>query len=319
MDLGLLPFFLFSLILSKIKKSVTLNFYRLKQAIMKIQLLTILAILCFLSCDSSKKVANKSTTAAPKIGVQTYSFRNYFPKNLVATLDRVQKMGIEEVELFMGKVAPEEMKKLCDARGLKIPSTMVSFDMLRDNPQEAVALSKMLETEYISCAWIPHEVGRFSFEDAKKAVKVFNSAGKILKENDIKFTYHPHGYEFQPYKDGVLLDYIFAETKPEYVYFEMDTYWITFGGGDPVAWLNKHPNRWKLIHLKDMKKGTQKDLTGQSNVNNNVPLGTGELDFPAILKTAKAVGVEHFFLEDESDAVLEQLPKSVAFLKMQGF
>jgi len=279
----------------------------------------LLLIFCFLSCDSSKKITETKNKKTPKIGVQTYSFRNYFPKNLVSTLDRVQAMGIKEVELFMGKVPPEELKKLCDARGLNIPSTMVDFDVLRDNPQEAVRLSKMLGTEYISCAWIPHDIGNFNFEKVKEAVEVFNKAGKILKENGITFTYHPHGYEFAAHEEGILLDYIFANTNPEYVYFEMDTYWITFGGGDPVEWLKAHPNRWKLMHLKDMKKGTKKDLTGQSNVNNNVPLGTGELDFPAIIKTAKEVGVEHFFLEDESDAVLEQLPKSVAFLRGNGF
>lgn len=275
--------------------------------------------LCFCSCDSSKKMTVSKENVTPKIGVQTYSFRNYFPKNLVSTLDRVQAMGIKEVELFMGKVPPEEMKKLCDERGLSIPSTMVDFDVLRDNPQEAVRLSKLLGTEYISCAWIPHEVGNFTFKDAKEAVRVFNNAAKVLKENGIKFTYHPHGYEFKKHEDGTLLDYIFAKTPTGFVYFEMDTYWITFGGGDCVEWLQKHPNRWKLMHLKDMKKGTPKDLTGQSNVNNNVPLGTGELDFPAIIKTAKEVGVEHFFLEDESDAVMEQLPKSVAFLEANGF
>jgi sugar phosphate isomerase/epimerase len=259
------------------------------------------------------------TESTPKIGVQTYSFRNIFPKNLIETLDKVSELGIEEVELFQGRIPPEEMKRLCDERGLKIPSIMVDFDVLDKNPKKAVELAKMLGCQYISCAWIPHQVGDFNLKNTQRAIEVFNEAGKIIADAGLKFTYHPHGYEFRKQGDGILLDLIFEKTNPDYVFFEMDTYWIHFGGGDPVEWLEKHPNRWKLMHLKDIQKGTPTNLTGQSDVNTNVPLGEGELDFQNILKTAKRVGVEHFFIEDESDRVMEQLPKSVAFLKRLGF
>ncbi len=96
-----------------------------------------------------------------------------------------------------------------------------------------------------------------------------------------------HGYEFQPYENGTLLDYIIKNTNPEYVSFEMDIFWMHFGGGDPVALLKKYGNRWKLMHLKDMRKGIQKDLTGLTSPENDVPLGTGEIDIPGILKEAK--------------------------------
>ena len=71
-------------------------------------------------------------------------------------------------------------------------------------------------------------------------------------------------------------------TNPEYVSFELDVFWIQFGGGDPVALLKKYGDRWKLMHLKDMKHGTKKDLTGGTDVENNVPLGTGEIDMGGI-------------------------------------
>ena len=95
----------------------------------------------------------------------------------------------------------------------------------------------------------------------------------------------------------------------------MDIFWIQFGGGDPVALLKKYGNRWKLMHVKDMRKGIKKDLTGGTSQENDVALGTGELDIPAILKEAKRVGIKHYFIEDESSNIIEQLPVSIIYLK----
>jgi sugar phosphate isomerase/epimerase len=95
----------------------------------------------------------------------------------------------------------------------------------------------------------------------------------------------------------------------------MDIFWIQFGGGDPVALLKKYGNRWKLMHVKDMRKGIKKDLSGGTSTENDVALGTGELDIPAILKEAKKVGIKHYFIEDESSNITTQVPQSIAYLK----
>lgn len=180
---------------------------------------------------------------------------------------------------------------------------------------DIVKNAKTLGAKYVMCAWIPHKSGEFSLADAQKAVAVFNKAGKILQENGLTLCYHPHGYEFQPYGKGTLLDYIIQNTDPKYVSFEMDVFWIQFGGGDPVALLQKYGNRWKLMHLKDMKKGTEKNLTGGTSVENNVPLGTGELDMKNILIEGRKIGIAHYFIEDESSAVMAQVPESIAYLR----
>ncbi len=165
------------------------------------------------------------------------------------------------------------------------------------------------------CVWIPHNNGLLTFENAKKAVDDFNRIGKLLKENGLIFCYHAHGYEFQPYGNEYLLDYLIKNTNPDYVSFEMDVFWIQFGGGDPVALLKKYGDRWKLIHLKDMRKGTIKNLTGLSSPENDVPLGTGEIDIPGILKEAKKIGIKHYFIEDESNFVNEHVTQSITYLK----
>ncbi len=279
-------------------------------------LFTVIMVFFLTSMESrSQEPAKVEPIFVAPIGVQAYSFRNYFPKDIPGTLDRIQEMGITEIESGSGRMPPEEYKKLCDKRGISIPSTGAGFNQLRDDPAAVAATAKALGAKYVMCAWVPHERGAFSIEDAENAITVFNTAGKILKEQGITFCYHPHGYEFQPYEEGTLLDYIIKSTDPDHVAFEMDIFWIQFGGGDPVALLEKYGDRWKMMHLKDMKKGTVKDLTGGTDVENNVPLGTGELDMPGILKAARKIGIAHYFIEDESSAVVDQIPKSIAYLK----
>jgi len=250
------------------------------------------------------------------LGVQTYSFRKSFPNSVEKTLDTIKMFGFTEIEGGGGnRVSPEEFRKMCEERGITIPSTGAGFEELEKNPAGVAERAKALGSKYVMCAWVPHKNGQFSLDDAKKAVEVFNSAGKVLKENGLTLCYHAHGYEFQPYNKGTLLDYIFENTNPEYVSFEMDIMWVHFGGGDPVKLLNKYGNRWKLMHLKDLRKGTPKNLTGLTGEENDVPLGTGELNIPAILKAAKKAGIKHYFIEDESPDVMNQVPKSIAYLK----
>lgn len=258
--------------------------------------------------------SGKPLYTAP-LGVQAYSFRKSFPVDVAKTLDTIKMMGFTELEGGGGRMPPEEFRKMCEERGISIPSSGASFEQLMTAPDSVAMRAKKYGSKFVMTAWVPHQKGNFSIDDAKKAVEVFNKAGKVLKENGLIFCYHPHGYEFQPYKNGTLLDYIIENTNPEYVSFEMDIMWAHFGGGDPVKLLNKYGSRWKLMHLKDLKKGTPKDLTGLTPEENDVPLGTGELDIPAILRAAKKAGVKHYFIEDESPTVMQQVPQSIAYLK----
>lgn len=248
-------------------------------------------------------------------GVQTYTFRKSFPVDVEKTLDTIKMMGFTEIEGGSNRMSPEAFRKLCEDRGITIPSTGASYELLAKSPDSVAMTAKALGASYVMCSWIPHARGAFSLDNAKKAVEDFNRAGKVLKEQGITLCYHTHGYEFQPYEDGTLMDYLIKNTNPEYVSFEMDILWVQFGGGDPIKLLNKYGDRWKLMHLKDLRKGTPKDLTGLTSQENDVPLGTGELDIPGILKAAKKVGIKHYFIEDESSQVNIQVPQSIKYLK----
>jgi sugar phosphate isomerase/epimerase len=100
------------------------------------------------------------------------------------------------------------------------------------------------------------------------------------------------------------------------VKFEMDIFWIAHAGQDPVQLLKKYPGRFELMHLKDMKKGTPTGLlTGSSDVRNDVVFGAGQLDLPAILRTAQETGVKWYFIEDESPDSEQQIPESLRYLR----
>ena len=262
------------------------------------------------------KPKNKKIFNAP-FGVQGWTFRKEFPADgAISTLNLIQKMGITELETGAAKgTTNEEFKKLCNERGITIPSTGSSFDELEKDPQKIVKNAKELGSNFVMCAWIPHNGNNFTIEDAKKAVEVFNSAGKILKENGITFCYHPHGFEFRPYENGTLLDYIFQHTNPENVSFEMDVLWVLHGGGNPVQLLEKYGNRWKLMHVKDLKKGVVGDFSGGTPAENDVILGTGQADWKNIFKVSKKIGIKHYFIEDESEHEVKNVPLSIEYLK----
>jgi sugar phosphate isomerase/epimerase len=270
--------------------------------------------LLVLSQRSSYAQQGRPLYTAP-LGIQAYTFRKSFPRDVTGTLDTIRMMGFSEMEGGGNGMDPSDFRKLCDARGISIPSVGAGYEQLMKSPDSVARTAKILGAGYVMCAWIPHDHGMLTFENARKAVEDFNRVGKFLKEQGLIFCYHAHGYEFQPYETGNLLDYIITNTNPDWVSFEMDIFWIQFGGGDPVVLMKKYGKRWKLMHLKDLKKGAKKDLTGLTSPENDVPLGTGELNIPAILKQAALIGIVHYFIEDESNHVNEQVPQSIHYLK----
>ncbi len=249
------------------------------------------------------------------IGLQLYSLRANFTRNVPATLETVKKMGFKEVELAgTYNLSPGKFRELLDQNGLKPVSGHFPYERYKNDPESVAKEAKALGLEYAGVAWIPHE-GGFDEGECNGAIEVFNKAGEVLKKHGIKFFYHVHGYEFVPHAGGTLLDHLITNTKPEFVRYEMDVLWVVHPGHDPVALLKKYPKRWELLHLKDLKKGVKGDLSGGSDVRNDVPLGTGQMDWAAILKTAKQIGVKHYFIEDESPTAEQQIPQRLRFLE----
>jgi len=267
---------------------------------------------------------NPSTGVGPSfkgpVGLQLYSLRDQFDRSVPATLDQVRGFGIEYVELAgTYKLSPEKFKAELDARGFKPVSGHFPFERYRDDVEGIAREAKALGLQYTGCAWIPHS-DPLDEKTCRQAIAVFNRAGEALAKQGLKFFYHTHGYEFQPHAHGTLFDLLMAETRPNFVRYEMDVFWIVHPGQDPVKLLQKYGQRFELMHVKDMKKGTPTGLlTGKSDVANDVALGTGLMDWPAILKAAKKAGVKWYFIEDESPTSVEQIPQSLRFLEKVKF
>jgi sugar phosphate isomerase/epimerase len=249
------------------------------------------------------------------IGVQAYTYRNSWAGGVEKVLDSIKALGITEMEAPGPKgTSTEDFKKMLDERGISVPSIGMDYAAIGKNPQDAITLAKKFGAKFVMVAWIPH--GKtFTIDNAKKAVEDFNRVGKTLRNSGLTLCYHTHGYEFGPYEDGTLFDYMVKNTNPKYLSLEMDIMWTFHGGGDPAKLLYKYKGRWKMVHLKDIRKGVENDLTGGTSTNNDVAVGTGQIDYPAVLKAAKAVGIKHYFIEDESPNHATQIPVTIAYIK----
>jgi sugar phosphate isomerase/epimerase len=285
---------------------------------MKNIILAMVSLACASGLVSTGTAAAVGTGASFKgpVGLQLYSLRDDFKKDVPGTLDLAKNFGPKIAELAgTYGMTPEQFKKELDKRGLKGIGAHFGFELWEKDPEAVAKDAKALGLKYAGCAWIPHE-GKFTEADAHKAAAVFNKAGEALAKYGIKFYYHNHGYEFEPYNDGTLMDILVNETKPALVAFQMDVLWTFFPGQDPAKLLKRYSSRWELMHLKDLKKGVATgSLSGGTDVENDVVLGTGQIDLAATLKAAAEVGVKYYFIEDESSRSKEQIPQSLKFLE----
>jgi sugar phosphate isomerase/epimerase len=274
-----------------------------------IKLLTLPVLIAFfISCSSERAYV-------PDPGVVSYTFRTQFAEDVPGTLDMIKEMGITNIEFsnLFGKT-PAEMRALLDERNMKCTSYGISYNRLVDEPVQVAEEAKILGAKYVRVASIPYERPEFTIDNAKQTVEDFNTSGRILSENGVYFCYHNHGFEFRPYGDGTLFDYIVQNTYPQYVSFEMDLLWTVHPGQDPVALLERYPQRFRLMHLKDLRKGVVGDFSGGTPRENDVVLGTGQVDFPAVLEAASRTNIEYYYIEDESPDVIERVPQSREYI-----
>lgn len=258
------------------------------------------------------------------IGLQLYSLRATFKEDPVQALDRAAAYGFTSVELYSGlPLEPAKLKPMLAERGMTAVSGHFGYDALKKDLAGSVKTAQDLGLKFAGVAWIPHQIGKFGEADVTRAAADFREFGQAFKAAGIKFFYHTHGYEFRPVepgKPGTYFDLLVKETDPELVTFEMDVFWVVHPGADPVELLAKYPNRWALMHLKDIRKGAGTGIyLGSAPLTDDVPLGTGQVNWPAVLKQAALSGVQHYFIEDESPTVLDALPVSTKYLQSVTF
>ncbi|MCF3652493.1 sugar phosphate isomerase/epimerase family protein [Synoicihabitans lomoniglobus] len=258
-----------------------------------------------------------SAPLSEQIGLQLYSVRGSFLQDPFAAMDMVAGYGITEVETAgTARMTPGQFRAELEKRGLKAVSSHVQYNALKEDFAAVLNEVKTLGVGYAILPWIPHE-GDFDAEDVATSIALFNKWGDAFHAAGIKFGYHPHGYEFGAGKlaGDTPFDELVAGTAGHHVYFEMDVFWVVHGGADPVTLLNKYPNRWMGLHVKDIRKGAATGFAnGGAPKEDKVIVGTGQVDWPELIAVAKSHGVQHFFIEDESPDPLANIPQSIAYL-----
>ncbi len=249
------------------------------------------------------------------LGLELYSVRHQMEKDLTAALQLVRSWGFRQVEggNFYGRSAAE-FKALLDGHELEMQSMLVGYEALRDDMATIIRNAKTIGARMIGTAWIPHQ-RPFGRQHVDTAIRDFGTFGKALRAEGLRFFYHVHGYEFQPDGDGTLMDTLVKNTPADLVDFQADVFWVQRGGGDPAALLTRYPKRFTSLHLKDMARDLPTgDPTGGAPDESCVVFGTGQIDFPAIFRAAKASGVTHYYIEDEHPESDKQIPQSLKYL-----
>jgi len=266
-----------------------------------------------------------------KIGIQFFSLPKLLDKDLAGALSMLSAIGYKEVELygpytfsnpsaierwnsvtpslgfkgsgFFGHTA-KEMKKMLNDNGFSVPSIHTDLDTLQTNMGKLGEAAEVLGNTYVVLPAIPEEK-RKSLDDYKSIAESFNKIGESAKKAGIKFAYHNHGYGLKEMDGQIPLELIFAQTDPSLVFFEMDLFWTTAGGADPIALLEKHKNRYHLMHVKDMIK--KMHFSGDGGDPKQwielfpymTTAGDGIIDLKSIIMKAKENGVKHFIVEQD--------------------
>ena len=230
------------------------------------------------------------TSKLDRIGIQLYTVRRELAKDVEGTLARLAQIGYREVE-FAGYPAgtAASLRKILDRLRLQAPSSHVGLQALRTEWERTLEPAAMLGQRYVVVAFVG--VGeRSNVDDWKRVAASLNRAGETARKFGLQLGYHNHDVEF-PLLDGVVpYDLLLEETDPRLVCFEMDLYWITKGGQDPLPYFAKWPGRFPMVHIKDMDATPQKFFAD---------VGKGTIDFKRILRLAGQAGIRHYFYEQD--------------------
>ena len=267
--------------------------------------------------------AEIKTALSGPVGLQLWSLRVSLPKDLPGTLHKVRAMGFREVEGagLWGHTAAQ-LRAALDTAGLRCTSAHMGMERLSADLSGALAEAKALGASDVVCPWIPH--GKiFTRDDALRAAEAFNGFGKAAHEEGLRFGYHCHGYEFVPATEGTLaaaggelFDVLMGAADASLVELQIDTFHAYHAGADPARLIEKHGARVRSLHLKDEKKGFPIEAgSAGAPPEADVPVGTGQIDFPAVLRAAAKAGVSRYYVEDESNDPLSHIPESVAYLE----
>jgi sugar phosphate isomerase/epimerase len=289
----------------------------------------------FIACSALAAVAAGTGTAVAdpkmKVGLQLFSIPKLLEADFRSAIAMVAKMGYRELEFygpydfsapseiaywlslkpqlgFSGSgffgLSAKEARSVIDAHGITAPSLHTDLLTLQTKMSQLGQAAHIMGATYVTLPAIPEEK-RKTLDDYKRMADAFNSIGEQARREGIKFAYHNHGYGIKETDGKVPLKLILDGTDPKLVFLEMDIFWTTAGGADPVEYLKAYPGRYRMLHMKDMRqlerfKGDGGDPTQWIELwPYMTSVGDGVLDIKGIVAQARKSGVEHFFVEQD--------------------
>ena len=230
-----------------------------------------------------------------QLAAQLYTCRELLstPQDIAQTLRRVRAIGYTAVQVSgLGPIEEEELMRILDGEGLECCATHEPGRLILTEPEKVIARLQRLRCGYTAYPF-PSGVDFGDPAAVDALVSGLDRAGAALAAAGLTLCYHNHASEFRRIGGQIILEKIYAGTKPENLQGEPDTYWIQYGGADPVAWCKKLAGRLPLIHLKDYTVNTQ-------NQPVMCEIGAGNLDFPRIVAAAEASGCRWFIVEQDT-------------------
>ncbi|QSO46493.1 sugar phosphate isomerase/epimerase family protein [Alicyclobacillus mengziensis] len=226
----------------------------------------------------------------PKLGLQLYSLRDLAKDDFLGTLKQVADIGYDGVEFAgYGGLSAQELRRVVGDLGLEPVSSHVQLSELESNLRQVIEYGQELGLSYVVCPYLPEDK-RQTLDDYRRLADTMNQIGQEISQAGMTLAYHNHAFEFVRFENQYALDALYALTDKRYVQAELDIYWVEYAGQSALEYVERYADRSGLLHVKDMTKDDERFFA---------EVGTGRLDIPSILSTAKAGGIEWYLVEQD--------------------
>lgn len=245
---------------------------------------------------------------AEPLGVQLYTLRKALPENPAEVLEQVAEIGYRKVEALQAhfdQIKPLLAEAELEPASLHLISSVVTGAWGdRQKPAQATpeAVAERLHgsgVEYVVMPYLDEDQRGDSLDHYKRLGEKLNAAAQVFHDAGLGFAYHNHAFELEPMEETTPLDALLEASDPELVQLELDVFWVSLAGEDPVARLRKHEGRVPLVHLKDKAADAPQQYQEGAPAEAFKEVGAGSLDFAAILEACRAAGVKHYFVEQD--------------------
>ncbi|HEY6989042.1 MAG TPA: sugar phosphate isomerase/epimerase [Bryobacteraceae bacterium] len=233
------------------------------------------------------------------LGVELYTVRNIITKNPAEVLKAIQQIGYKEVEAVYASLG--DIGAALKDSGLKPVSVHLDTALFMEGGSkldDAYAKVKQFGFEYAVLPYIP-PAQRGGIDTFKKLADILNKSGEKAKAAGLKLCYHNHAFEFEPLHGTTGFEILMHDTHKNLASLELDIFWASVAGHDPVALVKKYGDRIALLHIKDKKSGFPVQYNEKVPPDTFREAGNGSIDIPAVLAAAKKSAVRHYFVEQD--------------------